>query len=181
MKKRIQIKPDGNCLPRAVFNGLKRKGFLPDHYNYKELFRDAISDIKFNDIYSTWMSDSKEGVFRFLAEYKNEKIYISNIGDIVIVALATVANITIVAYCLDGLTVKNRVFKPTQKQSIAIVEVCFINGHYDLIIDATAQAELEYESIIFIQDFKTSAKETFQKSPPSKTQHSLQFLSSTQR
>ena len=28
MKKRIQIKPDGHCLPRAVFNGLKRKGFL---------------------------------------------------------------------------------------------------------------------------------------------------------
>ena len=36
MKKRIQIKPDGHCLPRAVFNGLKRKGSLPDHHNYKE-------------------------------------------------------------------------------------------------------------------------------------------------
>ena len=30
MKKRIQIKPDGHCLPRAVFNGLKRKGFWSD-------------------------------------------------------------------------------------------------------------------------------------------------------
>ena len=36
MRKRIQIKPDGHCLLRAVFNGLKTKGFLPDHYNYKE-------------------------------------------------------------------------------------------------------------------------------------------------
>ena len=75
MKKRIQIKPDGHCLPRAVFNGLKRKGFWSDHHNYKELFRDAISDIKYNDIYRTGMSDSKEEVFRCLAEYQNEKIY----------------------------------------------------------------------------------------------------------
>ena len=75
MKKRIQIKPDGHCLPRAVFNGLKRKGFWSDHHNYKELFRDAIFDIKYNDIYRTGMSDSKEEVFRCLAEYQNEKIY----------------------------------------------------------------------------------------------------------
>ena len=53
MKKGIQIKPDGHCLRTAVFNGLKRKDFLPDHYNNKELFRDAIYEI--NDIYSTWM------------------------------------------------------------------------------------------------------------------------------
>ena len=115
-----------------------------------------------------------------MAEYQNENIYTSNIVDI-IVALATVTNITIVAYYLDGLTVKNHVFKPTQKQSIAIIEVCFINGRYDLIVDATAQGELKYESIIFNQDFKTSAKKTPQKPPPLKTQHSLQFFSTTQR
>ena len=104
------------------------------------------------------MSDSKEEVFRCLAEYQIVKIYTSNIVDIVIVALATVANITIFAYYLDGLTVKNHVFKPTRKQiSIAINKACFINVHYELIVDATAQAELEYESIIFKQDLKTSA------------------------
>ena len=128
------------------------------------------------------MSDSKEEVFRCLAEYQIVKIYTSNIVDIVIVALATVANITIFAYYLDGLTVKNHVFKPTRKQiSIAINKACFINVHYELIVDATAQAELEYESIIFKQDLKTSAEEILQKSPSSKTQHSFQFLSSKQR
>ena len=35
IKKRIQIQPDGHCFLRTVFNGLKRKGFLP-HHNYKE-------------------------------------------------------------------------------------------------------------------------------------------------
>ena len=95
--------------------------------------------------------------------------------------LATVTNVTIVAYYLDGLTVKNHVFKPTQKQSIAIIEVCFINGHYDLIVDATAQTKPKYESMFFNQDFKTSAKETLQKPPPSKAQHSVQFFSTRQR
>ena len=111
------------------------------------------------------MSDLKEEVFRCLAEYQNVKIYTSDIVDIVIVVLTTMTNITIVAYYLDGLTVKNHAFKPTQMQSIAIIEVCFINGHYELIVNATAEAELEHESIIFNQDFKTSAKETLQKSP----------------
>ena len=61
------------------------------------------------------MSDSIEEVFRCLVEYQNVKIYTSNIVDIVIVASVTVANIAIVAYYLDGLTIKNHVFKPTKK------------------------------------------------------------------
>ena len=129
------------------------------------------------------MSDLKEEVFQYLAEYQNIKIYKSNIVDIVIVALATVANITIVANYLDGLTVKNHVFKPTQKQSIAIIEVQFISGYYELIVDTTAQAELEYESITFNQDFNTSAKETLKKISTLQflQLHSLQFFSLTQR
>ena len=111
------------------------------------------------------MSDLKEEVFRCLAEYQNLKIYTSDIVDIVIVVLTTMTNITIVAYYLDGLTVKNHAFKPTKMQSIVIFEVCFINGYYELIVNARTQAELEHESIIFNQDFKTSAKETLQKSP----------------
>ena len=102
------------------------------------------------------MSDSIEEVFRCLVEYQNVKIYTSNIVDIVIVASVTVANIAIVAYYLDGLSIKNHVFKPTKKQSIETNEVCFINGYYELFVDATAQAALEYENIIFKQDFKTS-------------------------
>ena len=85
---------------------------------------DTICDIKHDDIYRTWMSDSKDEVIQCLAEHQNEKIYTSNIVDIVIFALATVANITIVAYYLDDLTVTNHVFKPTQKYSIANILKC---------------------------------------------------------
>ena len=58
-----------------------------------------------------------------MAEYQHVKVYTSNIVDIVIAALATVANITIVAYYLDQLTIKSHVIKPTRTQSIAIIEV----------------------------------------------------------
>ena len=112
------------------------------------------------------------------AEHQNVKIYASNIADIVTVASTTIANVTIVAYYLDRLTVKNNVFKPTQKQSIGIIEVCFINGHYDLIVNTTAQAELEYDSTIFNNSKRNSSKiSTLQ----CLKLHSLQFFSSAQR
>ena len=107
------------------------------------------------------MSDSKEEVSRCLAEYQIEKIYTSNIVDIVIVALTTAANITILPYSLDGLTVKNDVFKPTKKQSIAIVGVCFINGHYNLIVNATAEVKLEYKSVVLTKISKHQQKKLF--------------------
>ena len=124
MKKRVQIKPDDHYLPRGVFNESKRKSFSPSHHHCKKLFWDTICDIKHDDIYRTWMSDSKDEVIQCLAEHQNEKIYTSNIVDIVILALATVANITIVAYYLDDLTITNHVFKPTQKYSIANILRC---------------------------------------------------------
>ena len=62
LKKRISIKPDGYCLPRAVFNGIKRNGFLVGYSNYKLLLREAIFGITFNDLYLDWIADSKENI-----------------------------------------------------------------------------------------------------------------------
>ena len=136
MKKRVQIK--------------SADGFSAGHYyHHEELFLDVICDINYNDIYSTWMSNSKDEVFRCLAEHQNEQNDTSNIVDFVILALAAVANITIVGYYFDGLTVKKHVFKQIQKHSIAVIEVCFISGYCDLIVDSTVRTELEYEIIIF--------------------------------
>ena len=36
-KSRSKIKPDGFCLPRAVFSGLKRKGLLQSYTTFKQL------------------------------------------------------------------------------------------------------------------------------------------------
>ena len=62
LKKRISIKLDGYCLPRAVFNGIKRKGFLFGYSSYKQLLQEAIFDITFNDLYLDCIADSKETI-----------------------------------------------------------------------------------------------------------------------
>ena len=95
------------------------------------------------------MSDLKAEGFRCLAEHQNEKMCTAIIVDFVILALATEAITTIVAYYLDGLTIKNHIFKPTQIHSITIIEVCFINGHSNLIVEAKVRIELYYKSTIF--------------------------------
>ena len=97
------------------------------------------------------MSDLKAEGFRCLTEHQNEKMYTAIIVDFVILALATEAITTIVAYYLDGLTIKNHIFTAyiTQIHSITIIEVCFINGHYNLIVEAKVRIELYYKSTIF--------------------------------
>ena len=62
--KRISMKPDGHYLPRAVFNGIKRKGFLVGFSNYKQLFREASFDITYNDLYLDWIAYSKENIIQ---------------------------------------------------------------------------------------------------------------------
>ena len=57
--------------------------------------------------------------------------------DTVIVALATISKATIVAYYPDQEMVKNYIFKPLSSESKTIIELAFINGHYDLIVDKT--------------------------------------------
>ena len=92
LKKRISIKPDGHCLPRAVFNGIKRKGFLVGYSNYKQLLRHT-----YNDLYLDWIVDSKENIIQELKEYEQNKNYTTDIADTVIVALAAISKATIVA------------------------------------------------------------------------------------
>ena len=92
LKKRISIKPDGHCLPRAVFNGIKRKGFLVGYSNYKQLLRHT-----YNDLYLDWIVDSKENIIQELKEYEQNKNYTTDIVDTVIVDLAAISKAAIVA------------------------------------------------------------------------------------
>ena len=129
LKERISIKPDSHCLPQAVFNGIKRKGFLVGYSNYKQLFREAIFDITYNDLYLDWIADSKEIIIQELKEYEQNKNYTTNIVNIVIVALTTISKATIVAYYPDKEIVKNYIFKPRNSESKTIIKLTFINGH----------------------------------------------------
>ena len=57
-KKQLQIKADGHCLPRAVFTGMKRKNLLPNYLSYKQIFREAIKEIKMTDKYIDFIADT---------------------------------------------------------------------------------------------------------------------------
>ena len=84
-KKRLIIKGDGHCLPRAVFTGMKRKNLLPTYMSYKQIFREAIQEIKCTDKYLGYITNPDTYVVQ-LDHYENEKIYNSDIVDIVIAA-----------------------------------------------------------------------------------------------
>ena len=135
LKTRISIKPDGHCLSRAVFNGIKRKRFLVGYSSYKQLLREASFDLTYNDLYLDWIADSKGNIIQELKEYEQNKNYTTNIVDTVIVALATITKATIVPYYQDKEMVKNYIFKPLSSESKTIIELAFINGHCDLIVD----------------------------------------------
>ena len=57
-------KPNGHCLSRAVFSGLKRKLALKDLNTDNKLIRSCITEL-INDIenlYSPWLSDSIKSI-----------------------------------------------------------------------------------------------------------------------
>ena len=56
-KKWLQIKEDVHCLPHAVFTGTEKKNLLPDHLSYKQIFREAIKEIKMADKYTDFIAD----------------------------------------------------------------------------------------------------------------------------
>ena len=108
------MKPDGHCLPRAVFNGIKRKRFLVGYSNSKQLLREAIFDTTYNGLDQT--TDSKENI-QELKEYEQNKNYNANLVDTVIVALVTLSKATTIAYYPDNEIVKNYIFKPLNNES----------------------------------------------------------------
>ena len=88
-KRRITVKGDGHCLPRAVFSSLKRKNLLPDISSYKELLQQAVNEVKKQD-YAIWLNDGKEKADAELKAYEEMKVYTTNIVDVVIAALAKI-------------------------------------------------------------------------------------------
>ena len=96
-KKRLQIKADGHCLPRAVFTGMKKKHLLPKYLSYKQIFREAIKEINMTDKYIDFIADTVNYVKR-LDCYEKKKNYNSDIVDLIIAALTYICSVTIKAY-----------------------------------------------------------------------------------
>ena len=50
-KNWLQIKADVHYLPHAVFTGMEKKNLSPNYLSYKQIFREAIKEIKMADKY----------------------------------------------------------------------------------------------------------------------------------
>ena len=77
----------------------------------------------------------KKNTVQELKEYEQIKNYTTYIVDTAIAVLATVSKTGVVGYFLHKEMMKDFIFKPLNSESKTIIELAFINGHYDLIVD----------------------------------------------
>ena len=49
-------------------------------------------------------------------------------------SVATICEATTITYNFTDATVQNHIFKPLKNENTVLIEVCFVNGHYDLVI-----------------------------------------------
>ena len=95
-----------------------------------------------------------------LKQYDDNKVYASNIGDLILGSLATVSKATSRVYYITDGTFQNNVFIPLKNESKVAVEVCFVNGHPDLVIQKEVVFEIKVEDLLSV----TSPKPTADKS-----------------
>ena len=98
----------------------------------------AFFDITCNNLYLDWIADSNENSIKELKEYKQNKNFTSNIFDIIILGLAIISKTTIVLCYPNKEVVKSYIFKPLDSESKTVIELAFINGHFDLVVDKAA-------------------------------------------
>ncbi|XP_066936070.1 uncharacterized protein [Clytia hemisphaerica] len=153
-KRRIVVKPDGHCLPRAVFSSLKRVNLLPDINSYKELLHQAIKEVK-KEEYAIWVNGSKENADAELKAFEEKKEYTTNIVDVVILALVKMTSTKLKIYYVEGESVNYHEFKPDDGTILSNIELSFTNGHYDYVI---ASEESCYSKVKDVKPIKKELK-----------------------
>ena len=137
-KKRIQVKGDGHCLPRAVFRGAKHHNLLPEYVKYSSLLKEAVDQIKLNIKQYAGILTEGEEVAKGALE-----IIDANIVDAIINELAQITSCTIKLHyqCGDG-SFDHHAISPMDPPlpDTPCIELAFINAHYDFVSDI-AKAE----------------------------------------
>ena len=67
--------------------------------------------------------------------YEKKKIYDLYIVDLIIAALTDICSVTIIGYYSINSDVQSHIFQPPNKTSKTCLELSFVNGHYDLVVD----------------------------------------------
>ena len=144
-------------MPRAVFKGMNRKNLLPQSSNYKELFGEGIFSTAHKKIFKFWITESKETVLKNLKQYDDNKVYTSNIVDQFLGSLVTACKATSIVYYITDGTFRNNIFIPLKNKSNVAVEVCFVNGHTDLVVQKDVVFEIKAEDSLSVTSPKRTA------------------------
>ena len=123
-----------HCLPRAVPTGMKKKNFLAKLFTYKHIFHEAIKEIKMTDKYIDFIANTVNYV-KHLDCYEKKKIYHSDIVDLITAALTDICSVTMIAYYSTNSDMQSHIFQPPNEKSKTCLELSFVNGHYDLVVN----------------------------------------------
>ena len=138
-KKRIPVKEDGHCLPRAVFRGAKEQDLIPQIYKYSSLMDCAVSAIKANmPRYAGFLIENGPDPEEALNLFVNDRKYYleSNIIDVIVVALSVVTGCSIKIYYQDvDQSFSNHIIHSEHQVEGRCIELSFMNNHYDLILN----------------------------------------------
>ena len=121
-------------MPRAVFTGMKKKNLLPNYLSYQQIFREAIKEIKMTDKYIDFIADTVN-CLKHLDCYEKKKIYDSDTADLIIAALTDIYSVTTIEYYSTNSDVQSDIFQPPNETSKTCLELSFVNGSYDLVVD----------------------------------------------
>ena len=67
------------------------------------------------------------------------KVYISNVADLFLSSLATICKAAVITI------IENHIFGPLKNESTIVIEVCFVNRQYDLVIQKEVNFEIKME------------------------------------
>ena len=142
-KKRISVKKDGHCLPRAVFRGAKHLNLISNLITYSALLKTVADGIK-SDIpkYIGFITETEDSAKEALDSYITDKKYTldSNIIDVVIFALANqTCEIKIHYQDKDGSFDMHLIAPDTSSRGV--IELAFMSAHYDLIVKKVVKQE----------------------------------------
>ena len=115
---------------RAVFTGMKKKNLLPNYLSYKQIFREAIKEIKMTDKYIDFIADTVN-CLKHLDCYEKKKIYDSDTADLIIAALTDIYSVTTIEYYSTNSDVQSDIFQPPNETSKTCLELSFVKGHFD--------------------------------------------------
>ena len=137
-KKRRPVIGDGHCLMRAFYLCIENSGLLKTVHSYRQKMKLSRSHILQNfSHYKPFFNGSEAELEMQLNEYVNENKCTRDAFDLLLLLLCKQYECTAVVYYVYGDEVKHHSLIPSfpNIKSKAAIELLFVKGHYDSIID----------------------------------------------